>query len=131
MFVSLIVFDVSDIILLVNFNDRRGYASRSVKNRVMISPEEKIKSPLRRAIVFALGYQIPLLLLSLMATDGGQIGQICLFAFVAFWGGAIITIWRRRLNPTKFDIFIIRAGYVPLCVITVLLTSWIWELRGF
>ena len=104
---------------------------RSVKNRVMISPEEKIKSPLRRAIVFALGYQIALLLLSLMATDGGQIGQICLFAFVAFWGGAIITIWRRRLNPTKFDIFIIRAGYVPLCVITVLLTSWIWELRGF
>ena len=108
-----------------------GGFGRSVKNRVMISPEEKIKSPLRRAIVFALGYQIPLLLLSLMATDGGQIGQICSFAFVAFWGGAIITIWRRRLNPTKFDIFIIRSGYVPLCVITVLLTSKIWELRGF
>lgn len=51
--------------------------------------------------------------------------------FIAFWAGAIIPLWRRRLKPTKMDLLLVRVGYLPLIIITTLLTHEVWSVRGF
>ncbi len=93
-----------------------------------MSPKPKINPSLKHAITFALAYQIPLLLMALFVGCGnGIIGLISSFASISFWAGIIIIIYRRRLNPTKFDLFIVRVGYLPLCVISTFLSHWIWR----
>ena len=90
-----------------------------------------ISQPFKQAVGFALGYQIPLLILASMATDGGGLYQICSLTFVAFWG-CIGVMWLcRRRNPTELDLGIVKAGFVPLCYVTALICDYIWGVRGF
>jgi len=79
-----------------------------------MNSKPKINPSLKNAIAFALAYQIPLLLMALFVGCGNSnIGLISSFASISFWAGIIIIIYRRRLNPTKFDLFIVRVAYLP------------------
>ena len=69
--------------------------------------------PLRDALIFAVAIQIPLLLLAGLATDGGALGQICFFAFVAFSSFLFSVLIFRPTTPTKVDLIIIRIGFLP------------------
>ena len=90
-----------------------------------------ISKPLGDAITFALAYQIPILVLAAMATDGGALFQICSLASVAFCG-CVSTIWLcRRDNPTKLDLFMIKAGYLPTCVVTFYICHYVWSMKGY
>jgi len=78
----------------------------------------------------ALGQQAIILFLAIGILDGGDILNMCLIAFVAFWVGTGL-IWRRRpQTPTKLDLMVIQAGYFPLCILSFLLVQWFWKLRG-
>lgn len=84
----------------------------------------------RRAIFEAVGLQILLGGLSLFMLDGGDCARICGAALIAFWGGAIVLICRRRHKPTKTDLELVRFGYVPVLAIAFVVIHLVWALRG-
>ena len=74
--------------------------------------------------------QLIILLLATMVLDGGVLLEVCLFAAGAFWAGVALIWFRRRGSPTKLDLLVVEAGYVPLCVLAFFLSYWIWSKRG-
>jgi len=97
-----------------------------------IKKARKKRSPFRDAVVFALAYQIPLLILGMLATDFGVLGQLLTITFLAFWGGVgvLYLLKRKKKNFSKHDLFLIRAGFLPLCVVTHHLCNQVWQWRG-
>lgn len=88
-------------------------------------------SPAYRKPVFqAVALQVVIGLFSLMILDGGTTAQICGIALVAFWGGAVVLIWRRPQSPTQTDLALIRFGYLPLTMLAFFLAHFIWSVRG-
>lgn len=86
---------------------------------------------LRRTIAFAVFQQILLLfVLALADYEYGDLLFICIRTLPAFWGGAALIWLRRRDHPTPVDLFFIRWGYVPLCLVAVLITKGVWTWRG-
>ncbi|MFM8790890.1 MAG: hypothetical protein ACKOKG_04555 [Verrucomicrobiota bacterium] len=89
-------------------------------------------SPSYRKPVFeAVVLQFILGILSLMILDGGDCARICGAALLAFWGGAVVLIWRHRHSPTKTDLELIRFGYLPVVVIAFVVIHLAWAARGF
>ena len=88
-------------------------------------------TPLPEATRFALIQQAIVIFLSAGILDGGALAQVCIYALVAFWGGAGVLIARRRAALTRVDIILIRWSYIPLCVVSFFVTYWIWSLRGY
>lgn len=66
----------------------------------------RYRSPLRTSVCL----QIPILMLGALCLDGGELFSRCLVAFAAFWGGAILILFRRPRNPTRLDLELIRFG---------------------
>jgi len=91
-----------------------------MRNVLPISPSY------RKPIFDAVGLQVVLGFLSLLVLDGGTTARICGIALVAFWGGAVVLIWRRPLSPTKTDLMLIRFGYLPLAISINFLLHYIW-----
>ena len=83
-------------------------------------------SPLFEAVAL----QLVLGLLSLLILDGGAAARICGIALVAFWGGAVVLIWRHPKSPTRTDIQLIRFGYLAVAVIAFFLVQYVWHLGG-
>jgi hypothetical protein len=86
---------------------------------------------LRAAIKFSLVTQILIVILAVFVADGGAAGQIAFFAFVSFNSYPASVLVFRPKNPTKLDLVLIRAGFLPTIVITAYLADYIWDLRGF
>jgi len=84
----------------------------------------------RKAVFEAAALQVLLGLLSALLLDGGTMARICGIALVAFWGGAIVLIWRRPLFPSRTDIEFVRFGYLPVVVIAFFLVHFISQIRG-
>ena len=66
-----------------------------------------------------------------MILDGGGVAQICFYACVAFWCGVLVLHVHRRAVLTRVDLFLIRYGYIPVCILSFFITRLIWEWRGF
>jgi hypothetical protein len=89
-------------------------------------------TPLPSAVTAALVQQAILLFVTgALVFDNGRSVQSSIYAFAGFWIGAGVIIFRRRHTVTHVDLWLIRWGYVPLCVISFLVTWAIWSLRGF
>jgi hypothetical protein len=57
--------------------------------------------------------------------------QLWFFAIVAYWGGFSLMMYRRPINPTKVDLFLIRWGFpVLFFLITMPFSILIWRVRG-
>ncbi|MEI8289428.1 MAG: hypothetical protein WCH99_08130 [Verrucomicrobiota bacterium] len=95
-----------------------------MKRALPISP--KYDSPIFEAVAI----QLVLGILSALILDGGTVARICGIALVAFWGGAVVMIWRHPQSPTKVDIELIRFGFLPVAVLAFFLVHFIWHLRG-
>ncbi|HWC61031.1 MAG TPA: hypothetical protein VHC44_15155 [Verrucomicrobiae bacterium] len=68
-------------------------------------------------------------ILAMMVLDMGECSHIVAFAALAYVGGLLMMIPRRdALTPV--DEFLIRWGFVMLCVISLFLSPLIWLLRG-
>jgi hypothetical protein len=87
-------------------------------------------SPYRGAIKLALAQQCTVLVLASMILDGGDIFNICLIAFIAFWAVVGFIRWRRPHAPTKLDLIFIQASYLLLCILTFFLVNFFWKGRG-
>lgn len=81
-------------------------------------------SPLKTAVVWAVFQQALAVLISCLLLDGGAFLDVCLLAFIAFWGGVLVIVLRRGAASTKLDLSFIRAGSIPLLALTVLYAVW-------
>ncbi len=90
-----------------------------------------ISPALQRAARFSLTVQFLILLLAAFVADYGETWQICYFAFLAFSAFQFSLLLTRRVFPTRLDLFILRAGYLPTIAVTGYLTNHFWTLRGF
>jgi len=86
---------------------------------------------LRAAIKFSLMTQAFIVILAGFFADGGAAGQVAFFAFVSFNSYLVSVLLFRAKSPTKLDLILIRAGFLPTIVITAFLADYIWDLRGF
>jgi hypothetical protein len=67
---------------------------------------------------------------SIMVLDMGECSHAVAFAAVSYAGGLLLMAPRRdALTPV--DEFLIRWGFVMLCVISLFLSQLIWALRGY
>jgi hypothetical protein len=90
-----------------------------------------ISQSYRKPIFEAVVLQVIVGILSLMILDGGDCARICGAALLAFWGGAVVLIWRRPVTPTKTDLELIRFGYLPVMIIAFVIIQLAWRMRGF
>lgn len=86
---------------------------------------------LRAAIKFSLATQAIIVILAGFVADGGQIAQIVLIAFGSFNPYLISVLVFRPKNPTKLDLILIRAGFLPTILIAAILANTVWDLRDF
>lgn len=86
---------------------------------------------LRAAIKFSLVTQALIVILAGFVADGGAVGQIAFFAFVSSNSYLASVLIFRAKTPTKLDLILIRAGFLPKIVITAFLADYVWDLRGF
>jgi hypothetical protein len=96
-----------------------------------MSASTRAISPLEGAIYSAFMQQAIILILAAMILDGGCIGQVCIYAFLGFWGGVFVLRVRTRDVLTKVDLLLIRGGYILVCILSFFITRSIWTLRGF
>jgi hypothetical protein len=82
--------------------------------------------PLRDGLIL----QSVLLVLSGLLLDGGLTAEINLIAWAAFWGGILVLLVRRPEMPTRFDLWVLRWGYLPLLVVVQIVARWVWHWRG-
>jgi hypothetical protein len=91
----------------------------------------RASSELRDATLFSLCIQVFIVLLAGLVTDGGAIGKLAFFAFVSFNSFLASVLLFRPKSPTRFDLLLIRAGYIPTLIITAYLANYVWDIRGF
>ena len=98
-------------------------------------PKVMVKRPFGRttlsdAIVFACVQQLFVILLAALVLDGGVLLLICLFAVAGFWGGVGVLVLRRKARASRFDLALIRWGFLPVCALSFVMCSWIWGPKG-
>jgi hypothetical protein len=82
---------------------------------------EESGSP-RSAIVFSIIQQLPLLVLSSLILDGGQLFKHVAIASVAVWILIVIALVRRGRQPSGLDWLAVKWGFVPFLLITIMLS---------
>jgi hypothetical protein len=70
--------------------------------------------------------QLPCLLLAAMLLDGGRGFRICVVAVFAHWLAIAFVTARERDELTPMDTFVLRWGFFPCLVCTVLIGNAIW-----
>jgi len=71
-----------------------------------------------------------LLLLGILALDGGQLAQWVIYSIVIYWVMALLVIVRRSSSTTKGDLIAIRYGFIFILVGIVCSTSLWWAITG-
>lgn len=106
-------------------------ASQTTSARLATSAPQNPITSLSEEWTFPLLQQAIVMILAGMVLDGGRIFQMCFYAMVAYWGGIFMMSRRRKKAYTRVDLLLVRYAFIPLCVISGYLTSWIWHLRGY
>jgi hypothetical protein len=74
----------------------------------------------RAPVKFAVLLQVGIGILCVLMLDGGVLARVCACAVLAFWAGAALILVRRPYEPTRFDLAMIRYGFVSVFVMAVL-----------
>jgi hypothetical protein len=61
--------------------------------------------------------------------DGGVTASFCGIALAAFWGGAVFVLIRRPQSPTRWDLELMRFGFLVVFALTVVLAPLVADLR--
>jgi hypothetical protein len=83
-----------------------------------------------RPLLNGLILQLVVLVSSGLLLDGGVTFQINMMAWAGFWGGVFVVLCRRPGSPTRFDLWFLRWGYLPLTLAAQYLARWVWQWRG-
>ena len=87
------------------------------------SPDTRFSvGPFRDAIVFTLVQQVPLLMLSALLLDGGLVFKRVAIASIAFCILTLVIMVRRGPNLPDTDILLVKWGYLPVLLVTCILT---------
>jgi hypothetical protein len=70
-----------------------------------------VSADYRRPVKFALAFQLPICLLSLLMLDSGVFAKTCGYAMLATWLGVGLIWLRRPFSPKSSDLFFIRYGF--------------------
>lgn len=71
----------------------------------------------RGAIELAVAQQLIALVATAFLLDGGVLLRASLFAIAAHWVVILAVVLRRPLSPTRFDLGLVRFGFIPVGVI--------------
>jgi hypothetical protein len=77
----------------------------------------------RKATRHALLVQTPIAVLALLLLDGGYTAKVCGLAMLGFWLVAALIAVRRPWNPTAFDLWYWRWGFIPCFVFALFLAA--------
>jgi hypothetical protein len=105
------------------------HAGRCVMRDIEIWPR-KIAKPYRRAMIFAVSYQVPLGILCGLMLDGGLSFQIFGMAMAGFWPSVALIIRRSPKQASKLDLLWIRAGGLLVMIVVATVAPVVWKLRG-
>jgi hypothetical protein len=83
-----------------------------------------------RPLLDGLALQLVLLVLSGLLLDGGLTVEISLIAWAAFWCGIVVMLCHRPDRPTRFDLWVLRWGYLPLMLVVQAVARYVWHWRG-
>lgn len=93
--------------------------------------EVRISHLYRGPILIGACFQAGFLLLGSLALDSGQLVQWTLFATITYWLMAALILFRRPQMPTKWDLILLRSGFMVILPVTIGLTSFVWSSRVF
>jgi hypothetical protein len=71
--------------------------------------------------------QVIVIVLTVGMLDGGALFQTVVYAILGYWAGILMI--RRRLQTTPLDNFLIRWGFIILCVISFAISNAVWTAR--
>lgn len=74
--------------------------------------------------------QAVVLLLAAGMLDGGALFQMVCYASLSYWGGFALMA-RRSQNLTRLDHWLIRWGFLILCIFSYFLSGLIWSIQGY
>ncbi len=84
----------------------------------------------RGPLLIAACFQAAFLLLGSLALDFGQLLQWTLFATITYWLSAAFIIAKRPKMPTRWDLILLRWGFVVILPLTFFLAGLIWSWRS-
>lgn len=90
----------------------------------------RIAKAYSRNVLASMVLQILLLLLSLLATDRGQLTMWILYSIPIFWLMVAIIVTRRPRTPTRGDLIAIRYGFVMILMAVIGSITLKWTLDG-
>jgi hypothetical protein len=118
----------------IKFMDNFNHFKVLLKRRVCLiyngGSQMKKAATYKDSIQVAVVFQIAVGVLGSLMLDGGATFQIWCFTMLASWGGVLLVKARRSANPTRTDPFLIKWGFVPLFIPTMLLSGMIWRCTG-
>jgi hypothetical protein len=82
------------------------------------------------AIKFGLIVDCVFVVLTALMLDGGRSARYCLVAFIGNCLLVAVIILRRRVSPTRIDLFCIRWGLPLLMVLTGIVAPYVWSIIG-
>lgn len=65
-----------------------------------------------------------------LVLDGGLTAQITLMATLGYLGGVVVMAVRRPQTPTATDLWMLRYGFAPLCLIAQVGVRYAWSWMG-
>jgi hypothetical protein len=89
-------------------------------------PNPKLDDAYGPAVKFTLVVQVILLFISSMVLDGGHTLRTVAIAMLAFWASVLILIVRNPRTAGKWDLVYVRAGFLPILVVTWLVAHRPW-----
>jgi len=78
---------------------------------------ESIRDPYRCAIKAAIIQQIAILTLTATILDGGFVFRVACISTIAHWTSIGLILFRRLNARTKFDLIVIKYGFLPISFI--------------
>ena len=89
-------------------------------------PNVRLHDAYGPAVRFALAIQAFFLVFSQLILDCGYTTRIVATAMLAFWAAALMLILRSPQAAKKVDLIYIRAGFLPILVLTYLAAQRVW-----
>ncbi|AMV34010.1 hypothetical protein VN12_17910 [Pirellula sp. SH-Sr6A] len=102
--------------------EEKGQESRN--DRTHYSPQ--YNAAFRTALLI----QSALAILTLLILDFGQMHRAFWVAFLCQWAMVWVILFRRPMNPTRFDLFVVRYGIVPMLFLVGGAGTWCLRLLG-